>query len=278
MKPIAYRDRRSKEIKIEEVYGKFFIDLLYGKRWLGWFRPLMARVPFFSYFYGYLQKKSFSQRKIAPFIQKFQMNTEEFERATFASFNDFFIRKLKKERRPLSSSPALLPADGRYRVFEEAGQFVIKGKAFDLETLLGEKGIEGAIVIGRLAPVDYHRFHFPVDGVAHEARLINGPLYSVNPAAVFHNIAVLTENKRVVTQIDTEAFGAVYMVEVGATYVGSIVQTYMPGPIKRGDEKGYFQFGGSCIILVFEKGSITFDSDLFYGLEVYAEMGTSLGK
>ena len=278
MKPIAYIDRRSKEIKIEKVYGGWFIDLLYGRRWLGLFRPVMAKIPLFSKIYGKIQKRSSSKGKILPFIQKFHIDTKEFESQIFPSFNDFFIRKLKVECRPVASTPAVLPADGRYRVFEAPSQFVIKGKVFDADTLIGQGGCKGPFLIGRLAPVDYHRFHFPIDGIAKEARLINGPLYSVNPAAVFHNIAVLTENKRMVTEIDTEAFGKVFMVEVGATYVGSIVQTYVPGPVKRGQEKGYFEFGGSCVIVLFEKDRITFDSDLFYGLEVYARMGESLGK
>ncbi|MBP9841255.1 MAG: phosphatidylserine decarboxylase [Simkaniaceae bacterium] len=278
MKKVVYIDRRSKAVKVEEVYGKWVIDLLYGRRWLGIFRPVIAKIPLFSKMYGALQKTFFSKRKIIPFIQKFQIDMTEFETKNFNSFNDFFIRKLKSECREISNSDAVLPADGRYRIFENSTQFVIKGKVFDAETLIGRKGCRGPIVIGRLAPVDYHRFHFPVDGVVKETVLMNGPLYSVNPVAVFHNLAVLTENKRMVTEIDTEAFGKVFMVEVGATYVGSIVQTYQSGSIKRGEEKGYFEFGGSCVILLFEEDRITFDTDLFFGLEVYARMGESLGQ
>lgn len=138
------------------------------------------------------------------------------------------------------------------------------------------------MLISRLCPVDYHRFHFPVAGTPGEARLINGWLYSVNPIALRLNPAYLVENKRMLTLIETARFGRVAQLEVGATMVGSILQTYVPGrTMAKGDEKGLFAFGGSCVITLFQRGRIVFDHDLVEHSaeqrEVYARIGERLG-
>ena len=129
---------------------------------------------------------------------------------------------------------------------------------FSLEELLGEAGLAsefsgGSMVISRLCPTDYHRFHFPVAGVPKESTLINGWLYSVSPVALRRNIRYLVENKRMMTVIETVEFGRVIMLEVGATNVGSIRQGFVPGRVVvEGEEKGLFDVpGGSCVITVF---------------------------
>ena len=101
--------------------------------------------------------------------------------------------------------------------------------------------------------------------------------------ALRKRISILAENKRVVTEIETERFGTILYIEIGATAVGSIRQTYIPDlPVKKGEEKGYFEFGGSCIVLLFEKNRICFDADLIKnteeGLETRANFGQSLGS
>jgi phosphatidylserine decarboxylase len=131
--------------------------------------------------------------------------------------------------------------------------------------------------------VDYHRFHFPVSGVAGEPRLIDGWLYSVSPVALRRRLRYLIENKREVTLIETPNFGTVAMVEVGATNVGSIQQSYTAGqPVQKGSEKGFFAFGGSCVITIFQKGRIRLDADVLAQsekhLETYARMGDHLGE
>jgi phosphatidylserine decarboxylase len=138
------------------------------------------------------------------------------------------------------------------------------------------------MLISRLCPSDYHRFHFPVSGVPSEPRLVKGSLYSVSPIALRHNILYLVSNKRLVTLIETREFGTVAMVEVGATNVGSIVQGFLPGrSVEKGDEKGMFAFGGSCVITLFERNRITFDPDILgqsaQCMETYARMGDRLG-
>lgn len=207
---------------------------------------------------------------------------------SFRSFNDFFTRKLKPASRPISNAKAVIPADGRYLFYQDIGKadgFVVKGQKFSLAKLLGSEELaqtykDGSMLIARLCPCDYHRFHFPIDCKASPARLINGVLFSVNPWALAHNVTYLTENKRMITELESDQFGKVMYIEIGATNVGSIVQTYDANVLqKKGDEKGYFEFGASCVIVLFEKGKIEFNADLLSGpehQEVLCLMGQSL--
>jgi phosphatidylserine decarboxylase len=130
--------------------------------------------------------------------------------------------------------------------------------------------------------VDYHRFHFPVGGVASAPILINGPLFSVNPIALRRNIHIFTENKRAVSRIESDQFGLVVMLEVGATCVGSFDYSFTPGEhVAKGAEKGFFKFGGSSTVTLFERGRIQLADDLVNwsrkGIELYARMGDRLG-
>jgi phosphatidylserine decarboxylase len=138
------------------------------------------------------------------------------------------------------------------------------------------------MVISRLCPVDYHRFHFPVGGQPGPTRRINGWLYSVSPYALRRQLAYLWENKRVVTLVESPVFGRVAMVEIGATMVGSILQTFVDGrAVAKGEEKGLFKFGGSCVVTLFRAGRIRIDADLLEHsanqIEVYARMGERMG-
>lgn len=289
-------DRETKQKIEEKVPYKNSLLFLYGNHPLAWLiRPLFCNFPFISKLFGYLQRRPSSAKHIVPFIEKYGIDAAEFRDSvdSFKCFNDFFIRKLKSSARTISNGNdvAILPADGRYLAFQdidhEKGIF-IKGKKFSLETLLGDKKLahkyaQGSIVIARLAPVDYHRFHFPCNCIPSEPKLINGPLYSVNPIALKRNINILAENKRVITRLKTEHFGTMLFIEVGATYVGSIEQTFEPNKhYAKGDEKGYFQFGGSSLILLFEPFRIQIDQDLIanshQGLETLARLGQTLGR
>jgi phosphatidylserine decarboxylase len=297
---IIFLDRKTKREEKEKVYGQFFIEMLYGQGYLSRFfsfflLPLFARISFLSKLYGHFQKSAMSRAKVKPFIETYRIDTSEFldPVGSFASFNDFFIRRLKPECRPLASGNdvAVLPADGRYLVFEniENGNgFWVKGKKFLLKDLLQDEKLaanyaRGAMVIARLCPVDYHRFHFPCQCTPGHARLINGPLFSVNPMALKRNIEILSENKRMITPLQTRNFGKMQYIEVGATYVGNIQQTYTEGEFyAKGEEKGYFAFGGSCLILLFEPGKIAFDQDLIdtsmKKIEARGLLGQSLGR
>ncbi len=297
---ISVCDRATKKIVEEKVYGKFFLALLYGKIWwLKWLAvlalPVVTRCSFLSKWYGHCQKMGWSRRKIAPFIKKFHIDSAEFTHApsSFRSFNDFFIRTLKGSARPIATGEdrLVLPADGRYLVFPSIDQnagFYVKGQTFDLKTLLRDPALttryhQGSLVIARLCPTDCHRFCFPVDCIPSKARTFKGPLYSVNPLALRDRLSILSENERVITTLQTSQFGEILFIEVGATFVGAIRQTYHPETAcKKGAEKGYFEFGGSCILLLFEPGKVMFDEDLLHTslshIEMQAKMGDSLGR
>ncbi|MGR3973945.1 MAG: archaetidylserine decarboxylase [Candidatus Rhabdochlamydia sp.] len=296
---IHYTDRQTQEKKIERVYGKIWIKFLYHPNFfLKWVShlllPLIARHPFISNLYGRWQKTSWSRHKIVPFIQNHEVDTEDFldPVQTFKNFNDFFIRKLHPHKRPLypGNRVAILPADGKYLLFPQlcdSLHFFVKGHAFSLLSLLQDEWVaaryeQGSLLIARLSPADYHRFHFPCDGTALPASSLQGTLYSVNPLALRKRPSILYENKRVVTPFESVHFGQILYIEVGATNVGTIHQTFTPYTFyHKGDEKGYFSFGGSSLILLFEPNVIQFDADLVahsaQGIEVSGRMGQSLG-
>ncbi|WOO42412.1 phosphatidylserine decarboxylase [Rubellicoccus peritrichatus] len=283
--------------------GKTETEQVYGGHWLGWAynNPLgrltvslaVAR-PWFSKWYGWRMRQPASQKKIFPFIEEYGLDAAEFLRPPdhFESFDQFFYRQLKPAARPIDSSPdsVVFPADGRHLGFQDTSritQVFVKGQTFDLPKLLGdtnlaERFIGGSLVLSRLCPVDYHRFHFPAEGIPGAPNLVSGPLYSVNPVALRRRLAIFWENKREVTLLKTERFGDIAIIEVGATCVGSIVQTHVPGQhTEKGGEKGYFRFGGSSVITLFQKGKICLDDDLIKstseGLELYARMGDQMG-
>ncbi|HSX03929.1 MAG TPA: archaetidylserine decarboxylase [Rhabdochlamydiaceae bacterium] len=297
---IRYIDRITKKEEIEKVYGRFFIEFLYGSnlifRFFAYFLVrLICQIPFFSRLYGQIQKSSYSKKKIKPFIEEYHVDATEFLEPieSFGSFNDFFIRKLKASVRPMNEDldTAVLPADARYLAFSNIHNsegYLIKGKKFSIEKLIGDATVAhkyhfGSMVFARLCPVDYHRFHFPCNCTPSKPRLINGALFSVNPLALKKNIDIVTENKRMITELYTKNFGTVLYIEVGATYVGSIHQTYTPEQhYAKGEEKGYFEFGGSMLILIFPPFSIELDQDLLAatqrGIEVRGLLGQSLGR
>lgn len=292
---IYYIDRATGKKEQEQVFGEKAIAFFYGGSFLGsLLQGLVSKNPFFSHLYGYIQSQPCSKKKVAPFIEKYGVDASEFEKKIdeFTSFNDFFIRKLKKGVRPidLKKNSAVIPADGRFLFYQNIStekNFIVKGKSFDVSRFLKDEALaaryqNGSLILGRLCPVDYHRFHFPVSGIPGKARLINGYLYSVNPTAIKSNIEIFYENKRYLTEIETEEFGKVLFLDIGATVVGKVTQTYTPGTrVEKGDEKGYFSFGGSEVALLFEEGRIKIDRDLLEstesGLEVLCKVGQTIG-
>lgn len=300
MQPIFYIDRITGEQEVERVYGAAALKLVYGDGFLSKFFgvPLMhlfAKNPIFSALYGYLQRLPASKRKIRPFIETFHIDPSEFLKPidAFRSFDDFFTRELKSEARPIVADErtAILPADARYLFYQNISKvdgFIVKGEKFNLTTLLENENLarnyqHGAMVMARLCPTDYHRYHFPVDCIPSRTKFINGWLYSVNPAAIRKDIHIFTKNKRAICELNTDHFGKVLFIEIGATNVGSIHQTYTPNVhCPKGREKGFFSFGASSLILLFEPGRISFDPDLLaatqHGMEIKCLMGQSLGK
>lgn len=220
-----------------------------------------------------------SASQIPGFINFHQLDMSEVLHPTekFKTFNEFFYRELKPEARPCSApeNPHIIvsPADCRSVVFnrmEDAQRIWVKGREFSMERLLGNaypkdayRYRNGGLGIMRLAPQDYHRFHIPVDGIMGEPKLIDGEYYTVNPMAIRSALDVYGENIRVVVPIDSEVHGRVMVICVGAMMVGSTVITRKAGDrVKRAEELGYFKFGGSTLLLLFEPGMMKFDDDL----------------
>jgi phosphatidylserine decarboxylase len=233
-----------------------------------------------------------TKAKVAPFIENYGLDPAEFADSpdNYRSFNEFFYRKLKREARPVADSKAVFPADGRHLGFQTASEIegvFVKGQKFDLGKLLGDDALaaryaDGSLVLSRLCPVDYHRFHFPATGTPGAAKVINGPLFSVSPIALRLRLSYLWENKRTLTKLETADLGTVLLLEIGATCVGSIIQTFTPGKlVKKGEEKGYFAFGGSSTITIFEPGALKLADDLVEWsakqTELYAKVGTKMG-
>jgi len=288
--PISFFNRLTQRVETEAVYGEGFLRFVYESPLGGLPLHALVKRAAFSSWYGQRMDVPGSRSKIAPFLATYGVDVSEFADApdSFRSFNEFFYRQLKPQARPICAgeNEIAFPADGRHLVLPDiaaCADFFIKGIRFDLATLLGDADLaaryaNGSMLISRLCPVDYHRFHFPCTGIPDAAKKINGPLYSVSPIALRKRPSILWENKREITTLRTPSLGDVLLLEVGATCVGSIVQTYTPGTtIAKGDEKGYFRFGGSCFITLFEPGKIRFADDLIEhsraGREVYARMG-----
>ena len=292
---VCYIDRQDGALKTEAIYGERQLRWVYGNPFGRLALWLLVRRWILSAWYGFMMNTVKSSLRIRPFIDHYGLDETEFAEQVddYLSFNAFFYRKLKSEARPVDLDPrsVVFPADGRHMVFADITaetNFIIKGHSFDLAQFLGEDCLAerydgGSMLLSRLCPLDYHRFHFPCAGEAGIPRFINGWLYSVNPIALVTRPTIFWENKRVITPIQSLALGQVQFVEIGATMVGSIRQTYMPGEeVLKGEEKGYFAFGGSSVAVLFEKGRIEFDSDLLKntanGLETYARVGERMAQ
>ncbi len=291
--PVRFIDRRTGKVVEEQVYGETFLRWAYGSTSGRMAVFLLAKRPFFSHWYGWQMARPGSRALMRKFVRDYGVDTGECAALdSFESFNDFFCRRLKPGARPVDGAPGrvVFPADGRHLCLPDlaaADGFFVKGQHFDLERFLldadlADKLRGGALLCSRLCPVDYHRFHFPVAGRAGRSRKIDGPLFSVSPIVLARRLACLWENKRAVSVIESPECGIVAMVEVGATCVGTVRQSYEPGRVvAKGEEKGWFAFGGSCVVTLFQRDRVAFDPDLVAnsgrGLETYARMGEGCG-
>ena len=294
-KDILFFDRYQNQICVEKVYGEKYLRWTYGTPLGKVALATVVKRAWFSRWYGWRMNRASSRRKIQPFVDEYGIDPQEFtcNLEDFESFNAFFSRTLLPQTRPVDPNPAtvVFPADGRHLCVPNLSQcdgLFVKGQMFDLPTLLGDAVLarefaDGALVLSRLCPVDYHRFHFPTGGRVGACRVINGPLFSVNPIALCRNIHILATNKRAVSVLETAALGKVLLLEIGATNVGSICQTYKAGAaVSKGDGKGYFRFGGSATISIFQAGRVQFDEDLLTNSaqrrELYGKMGDRMGE
>jgi len=243
-----------------------------------------------------------SAEGIRDFISLHKLDTDEIllPLTEFKTFNEFFFRRLKPSARlcPTLADPsvAVSPADCRLMVFQtmdDAKKLWIKGEGFSIGNVFGTwdpeghkaaKFTGGSLAIARLAPQDYHRWHWPVTGVAQKRHMIQGDYNTVNPIAIRRNVDVYTHNKRCVCPIETKEFGLVVLIAVGAAMVGTIKFEFEDDTDRKFtkfDPHGYFAFGGSTVLVFFRPGTIVFDKDLLANsnqkLETLIQVGDRMG-
>jgi phosphatidylserine decarboxylase len=285
-------NKKNQSLEPELVFGETPMRLLYetqlgfsltesflSKRWM-------------SKLYGRYQSSRLSRRQIQAFIEKYKIPIEEFEPKKYISFNEFFIRRFKSDQRLFctDNNDFSAFAEGRYLVFDKIQkefEFKIKGLKINLATLLDNRKLSqeflgGTLWIARLCPVDYHRFHFPDAGEIEKFYPVHGPYHSVNPIAMVKKPEILMTNERQISILKTKHFGRVAMIEVGALCVGKIVQThYLSEPFTRGQEKGYFLFGGSTVVLLTERDAVRPDPEILekslQGIETLVQLGERIG-
>jgi phosphatidylserine decarboxylase len=287
--PIRYWNRDKRTEETEAVYGEAAVGWLYGTQ-IGQVLAdgvLSRRLP--SRLYGAYQASSMSRHKVRPFVEKFKIPMDEYEKREFNSFNDFFIRKFRDGARRFESTPGRMPAysEARYFAFDRVDsslQFPVKGQWLTAKAVLEDAALAapfegGPMLLARLCPTDYHRFHFPDDGKIIEQRRLAGKLHSVNPLALRYKGEILATNERHVSILETKNFGRLAYVEVGALCVGKIIQTHTGNPaFRRGDEKGYFLFGASTVIVFGEPGRWKPDADLLEQTSKQRETLIRLGE
>lgn len=292
---IKVYDRKTKGYEIEKVVGEKALRWVYETPVGQGVLEAVVKRKLFSSLYGKLMDTRQSRKMIQEFVTANGIDMEEslLPSESFDSFNDFFVRKLKPEKRPFSryGGDFISPVDGRllaYTDIDTEKLVQIKGFTYSLKELVGDLGLlerfrGGIMMVFRLCPLDYHRFHFCDSGICSRPREIRGSYYSVNPLSLSRIPRVYVENKRVFSLMRSDHFGDILHVEVGATNVGTIVQTYTPSRrFERGSEKGYFRFGGSTVILFMEKDSFSLHGDILresaMGLETHVRFGETIGE
>lgn len=250
MNSIRYIDRATGSLKRETVPGERWLQWLYHTPLGALALDAVVKRKFLSKWYGRKMDSPASRDRIPAFVESLGIDMDEAARPMedFATFNDFFIRELKPDARPVNTAQdaVVSPADGKALAFEGLEgleSFFVKGQRFSLKQFLQDDALceqyrGGTLCIIRLAPVDYHRFHFPADGHISRSTPIDGALSSVSPYAVRERLRIYWENKREYSVLTTGRAGDILLCEVGATMVGSIVQSYAPGTaVRKGQER-----------------------------------------
>ena len=232
----------------------------------------------------------FSARRVAKFIKTNNIDMSDYESREFTCFNDFFTRKILDGKRPFSTNAHDLcsPADSKLTAYPctEDGIFTVKGTPYTLSELvddptLAKEFVGGTVLVFRLCVDDYHRYAFFDNGnIAVPPRYIKGAFHTVRPIAFTNERRVFCKNAREITVLETENFGKALQIEVGAMMVGRIVNHDLTC-YKRGDEKGYFEFGGSTIVLLVPKDRVALDEEFFTNpqneLETVVRCGERIG-
>lgn len=251
-------------------------------------RPLVT--PAFSKLAGALLNTRFSCRLIEPFVRSNAIDMSDYEETGYRSYNDFFTRKIKPASRPVSgsSSDLISPCDCYASAYEisEDQILTIKNAKYTVSSLLHSKKLAaryqgGYALILRLTVSDYHRYAYAATGRQSKNYRIPGVFHTVNPIAGEH-FPIYKENSREYTVIHSSHLGDIVQMEVGALMVGKIVNHKESCSVLRGEEKGYFEFGGSTIVLLLEKDAVTLREDLLVntlsGYETQLRLGNIIGS
>lgn len=239
---------------------------------------------------GLFLDSGLSKPLISPFIEKSHINMEEFEAEQYESYNQFFCRRVKEGRRTFSEKKEMLcaPCDSRMTAYPitDEGTFCIKNTYYSMDTLLrseklADRYLDGTLCIFRLCVDDYHHFCYVDNGTKTKNFHIPGVFHTVNPVAN-EKYPVYAENTREFSILKSENFGNILMMEVGAMLVGRIVNHHEEKKVRRGMEKGFFEFGGSTVILAFQKDAVVIDNDIIQntqdGYETIVKMGETIGR
>lgn len=277
-------DRAAGKYTEEKEYGKKGLNFLYNTI----FGRILLKIFFCRKIYSELNaaymRSRLSVRKIRPFAEKYGIDLSLFEGKNFDSFDDFFTRKCVFTT-DCAPEELIAPCCGRlsaYTINEELS-LKIKGSVYSLTELVGSldaSGYRGGIcLVYRLAVEDCHRYVFCDDGEIIRTENIRGVLHTVRP--VSERFRVFAHNHRVCTLLRTKRFGNVVQIEVGALQVGKIVNHNIKS-FSRMDEKGFFRFGGSTIIQLFQKNAVSVDEDIEKlsesGIEVLVKTGERVGR
>lgn len=286
---MKYIDRKG-NITIEENSQDKLLRHLYSD-WGGRLCLKLLIRPFISRMAGAFLNTRLSAGMISGFVKRNGIDLSEYKKQEFRSYNDFFTREIKPEVRPLNDAENVLvsPCDGKAVVCRigRDSRFYIKDTEYTVEQLLRNKKLaarylDGYAVILRLTVDDYHRYCYVADGVKSRNVRLPGVLHTVNPAA--NDVCpIYKENAREYTLLKTEKFGTITMMEVGAMMVGKITNHQRePGRVRKGQEKGYFEFGGSTVVLLLQHGRVRLDYDLLEnsenGFETIVRMGERIGE
>lgn len=277
-------------ILIEEQDGQEkLLMCLYGSV-LGRFLLKGLTAPWISRCAGSFLSTKASCCLIKPFVRKNHIDMSQFLPEEFASYNAFFSRSIRPDARPIDMDKTHLisPCDSKLTVMpiQEGSRFTLKNTPYTLESMLQDPDLAkcfqgGQVLVFRLTVDDYHRYCYFDDGRRTPFRKIPGVLHTVNPIAndVY---PIYKENAREYTVIHTESFGSVIMMEVGALLVGKIVNHTGNERVRRGQEKGYFQFGGSTVVLILPRDSAVIDEDILEnsrnGIETIVRYGEKIGS
>lgn len=252
-------------------------------------RRLITR-PVISALVGSYMDRAASRALIADFVRKNKIDMSEYQEENYTCFNDFFTRRIKPEARPVCTDPEYLisPCDGylsAYRIGSES-EFFIKNSYYTVEELVGGADIAseymgGTCLIIRLGVENYHRYCYIDDGFKSRNYHIKGRYNPVLPIVV-RSHPIFVQNTREYCIMQTKNFGTVVQIEVGACLVGKIKNHHEAAVIKRGAEKGCFQFGGSTIVLLLREGTIDIPDDLFLatgeGREAIVKFGQAIAR